>query len=65
MAKPDSFINLAKGFVDPADTDHPRCASADFITRQTFVFYDSVVAFRKSEVFRKRPPQIGGDLSHP
>jgi hypothetical protein len=61
-SNPDSFINLAKGFVDRLNADHTRGAIApDFITRQTFgiSFYDSVVAFEKGTVWRKEAPQTG------
>jgi len=60
--KPDTFINLAKNFVDRLNADHTRGKIApDFITRQTFgiSFYDSVVVFEKGEVYRKEAPRIG------
>jgi hypothetical protein len=62
---PNTFINLAKGFVDRLNAGHTRGAiQPDFITRQTFAisFYDSVIAFEKGDVFRKEAPQIGRDL---
>lgn len=62
VAKPDTFINLAKGFVDRLNADYTGGAiPPDFITRQTFgiSFYDSVVAFEKGQVFRREAPQIG------
>jgi hypothetical protein len=65
MAKPETFINLAKGFVDRLNADHTGGAiPPDFITRQTFgiSFYDSVVAFEKGDVFRKEAPQMGRGL---
>jgi hypothetical protein len=61
-SNPDSFINLAKSFVDRLNADHSRGAIApDFITRQTFgiSFYDSVVAFEKGDVFRKEALKTG------
>jgi len=60
--KPDTFINMAKNFVDRLNADHTRGTIApDFITRQTFgiSFYDSVVVFEKGEVYRKEAPRIG------
>lgn len=62
LAKPGTFINLAKGFVDRLNADYTGGAiPSDFITRQTFgiSFYDSVIAFEKGHVFRKEAPQIG------
>jgi hypothetical protein len=62
LSKQDSFINLAKTFIDRLNADHSRGAvPKDFITRQTFgiSFYDSVIAFDKGDVFRKEAPQIG------
>ena len=59
---PDSFINVAKGFVDRLNADHSRGAiEADYITRQTLgiSFYDSVVAFQKGDVFRKDEKRTG------
>jgi hypothetical protein len=61
-SRPDTFINLAKTFIDRLNADHSRGAFApDFITRQTFgiSFYDSVVAFDRGDVFRKEAPKIG------
>ncbi len=61
-SNPDSFVNLAKSFVDRLNADHSRGAIApDFITRQTFgiSFYDSVVAFEKGDVFRKEALKTG------
>jgi hypothetical protein len=62
IAEPDSFINIAKGFVDRLNADHSRGAVApDLITRQTFgiSFYDSIVVLEKGEVWRKEAPQTG------
>jgi hypothetical protein len=62
VSSPDSFINLAKSFVDRLNADHSRGTIApDFITRQTFgiSFYDSVVAFEKGDVFRKEALKTG------
>jgi hypothetical protein len=57
VSKPDTFINISKGFIDRLNADHSRGqVAADFITRQTFgiSFYDSVVVFEKGEVWNKQ-----------
>ena len=62
VSKPDTFINMSKGFIDRLNADHSRGQVApDWITRQTFgiSFYDSVVAFEKGDVWRKEAPRIG------
>ncbi|HUN27525.1 MAG TPA: hypothetical protein VMU67_14565 [Steroidobacteraceae bacterium] len=62
ISKPDSFINLAKGFIDKLNAEHSRGQVApDFITRETFAisFYDSVVVLEKGEVFRKEAVRVG------
>jgi hypothetical protein len=59
---PESFLNIAKGFIDRLNADHARGAVApDYVTRHTFgiSFYDSVVAFDKGEVWWKNAPEIG------
>jgi len=60
--RPDTFINLSKGFIDRLNADHSRGKVApDFITKQTFGihFYDSLIAFEKGDVWRKEAPQTG------
>jgi len=62
VAKPDTFINMAKGFVDQLNADHSRGqVTPDFITRQTFgiSFYDSIVVLEKGDVWRKEAIRVG------
>jgi len=62
VGKADSFINLAKGFVDRLNADHTRGqVTPDFMTRETFgiSFYDSVVVLEKGDVFRKEVLRAG------
>lgn len=56
LNKPESFVNISKGFIDRLNADHSRGAlEADFITRQTFgiSFYDSMIVFEKGDVWRR------------
>ncbi len=60
--KPDSFINVSKGFIDSLNADHSRGAvKSDFITRHTFgiSFYDSVIVFERGTIPIKSAPQTG------
>ena len=62
LAKPDSFINISKGYIDRLNADHTRGQiTPDLITRQTFgiSFYDSIVVFEKGDVWRKQNPLVG------
>jgi hypothetical protein len=57
VARPDSFINRSKGFIDRLNADHSRGeVPPDSMTRQTFgiSFYDSVVVFEKGDVWNKQ-----------
>jgi hypothetical protein len=61
-AKPDTFINKSKEFIDRLNADHSRGQiPADFITRETFgiSFYDSVVVFEKGDVWWKKDVRVG------
>jgi hypothetical protein len=56
VSKPDTFINICKGYIDHLNADHSRGQVApNFITRQTFgiSFHDSVVVFEKGDVWSK------------
>jgi len=62
VSKPETFINLSKGFIDELNADHSRGKiAATFITRQTFgiSFYDSVAVFEKGDVWRKESVHVG------
>jgi hypothetical protein len=68
MAKPSSFINLSKGFIDKLNAEHTRGQlEPDFITRQTFGinFYDSIVVLEKGDVWRKESLRIGRKPEEP
>ena len=62
LSKADTFINMAKGFIDQLNADHSRGqVTPDFITRQTFgiSFYDSIVVLEKGDVWRKEAIRVG------
>jgi hypothetical protein len=62
LSNPDTFINMAKGFVDRLNAEHTRGKVApDFITRETFgiSFYDSIVVLEKGDVWRKEAVRVG------
>jgi cephalosporin hydroxylase len=61
-AKPETFINEAKGFIDQLNADHSRDQiTPDVITRQTYgiSFYDSIVVLEKGDVWRKEAVRVG------
>ncbi|MEP0868575.1 class I SAM-dependent methyltransferase [Trichocoleus desertorum AS-A10] len=63
LEKPNTFINIAKDYIDRLNADHTRGkVTPDLITRETFgiSFYDSIVCLEKGEVFWKQAPMIGG-----
>lgn len=60
--KPDTFINVAKNFIDLLNADHARGkVQPNFITRNTFAisFYDSVVILERGAIPYKKAPQTG------
>jgi hypothetical protein len=62
VSKPDTFINLSKGFIDRLNADNSRGAVApDFITRETYgiSFYDGVVVLEKGDVYWKKVVRSG------
>ena len=57
LDSPDSFVNIAKTFVDKLNADHTLGqVQPDVITRETFCisFYDSMICFEKGNVWWKQ-----------
>lgn len=65
LKKPDTFINIAKGFIDQLNADHSRGQLIpDRITRETFgiSFYDSIVCLEKGDLHWRDAPKTGRSL---
>jgi hypothetical protein len=65
LKKPDTFINIAKGFIDQLNADHSRGQlTPDRITRETFgiSFYDSIVCLEKGDLHWRDAPKTGRSL---
>ena len=65
LNNPNTFINVAKNFIDSINADYTRGAiEPDFITRHTFgiSFYDSVVVMQMGSIPYKKAPKIGADF---